>query len=128
MSQQPFMADLIKARFYVPLENPFRTVPMTKHKMSLCQSIGTAAFPPKAIGVAVGARLRDGIKTEQVECLRGSVGHRGNPEAASFAVALGDIHPAERLRLITVPTQGIESGRLGFRGVPEDSVHTGSFR
>ena len=51
-----------------------------------------------------------------------------NPETASFAVALGNVHPAERLRLITVPTQGGESGRLGLRCVPEDSVHTGSLR
>ena len=67
------MADLIKARFYVPFENPLWTVPMTQHEMSLCQSIGAAAFSPKAIGVAVGARFRDGIETEQVECLRGSI-------------------------------------------------------
>src|SRR3954452_23303033 len=128
MCQEPFMADPIKSRFYVPFENPFGTVPMTQHEMSLCQSIGAAAFSPKAIGVAVGARFRDGIETEQVECLRGSIGHRGNPEATSFAVALGNVHPAERLRSITVPTQGAERGRLGFRCVPEDSVHTGSLR
>ena len=97
-------------------------------RMGLCQGIGTAAFPPKAIGMAVGLGFRDGIEAEQVECLHGPIGHRGNPEAASLAVALGNVHPAERLRLITVPTQGAESGRLGFRCVPEDSVHTGSLR
>ena len=51
-----------------------------------------------------------------------------NPKAAPFAVAFGDVHPAERLRSITVPTQGAESGRLGLRCVPEDSVHTGGLR
>ena len=51
-----------------------------------------------------------------------------DPEAAPFAVALGDVYPAERLRSVTVPTQGGESGRLGFRCVPEDSVHPGSHR
>src|SRR5262249_29205105 len=35
---------------------------------------------------------------------------------------------AERLRSITVPAQGGESGRLGLRCVPEDSVHTGGLR
>jgi hypothetical protein len=35
--------------------------------------------------------------------------HR-NPETTPFAVALGDVHPAERLRLITVPAQGAEGG------------------
>src|SRR5215831_19320443 len=51
-----------------------------------------------------------------------------HPETAPFAIALGNVHPAERLRLVTVPTQGGESGRLGLRCVPEDSVHTGSLR
>ena len=45
-----------------------------------------------------------------------------------FSIALGNVHPAERLRLVTVPTQSAESGRLGFRCVPEDSVHAGSLR
>src|SRR3954451_6211883 len=96
--------------------------------MSLSERIGTAAFPPKAIGMAIGLGFRDGIEAEQVECLHGPVGHRGNPEAASLAVALGDVHPAERPRSVTVPAQGAESGRLGLRCVPEDSVHTGGLR
>ena len=104
------MADSIKASFDVPFENPLWTVPMAQQEMSLRQRIGTAAFSPKAIGMAVGLRFRDGIETEQVECLRGAVGHRGNPQAASLAIAFGNVHPAERLRLITVPTQGAESG------------------
>src|ERR1700722_2947844 len=122
------MADSIKASFDVPFENPLWTVPMAQQEMSLRQRIGTAAFPPKAIGMAVGLRFRDGVETKQVECLHGPIGHRGNPETALFAVALGNVHPAERLRLVTVPTQGAESGRLGFRCVPENSVHTGSLR
>src|SRR4051794_35714237 len=122
------MADSIKASFDVPFEDPFGTVPMAEQKMNLCQGIGTAAFPPKAIGMAVGLGFRDGVEAEQVECLHGPIGHRGDPEAASLAIALGDVHPAERLRSITVPTQGAESGRLGSRCVPEDPVHTGSLR
>ena len=51
-----------------------------------------------------------------------------NPEGTPSPVVLGNVHPAERLRLVTVPTQSVESGRLGFRCVPEDSVHTGSLR
>ena len=76
--------------------------------------------------MAVGAGFRDGIEAEQVERLHGPGGHRGDPEAATPAVALGDVHPAERLRPIAVPTQGAESGRLGLRCVPEDPVDTGS--
>ncbi len=126
--QEPIMADSIKASFDVPFENPLWTVPMTQQDMDLFQGIGTAAFPPKARGMAVGLRFRDGIETQQVECLHGPVGHRGNPETAPFAVAFGNVHPAERLRLITVPTQSAESGRLGLRCVPESSVHTESLR
>src|SRR5262249_24236097 len=101
---------------------------MAQHDVSLCQRIRTAAFPSKAIGMAVGAGFRDGIEPEQVKSLHGPISHGGNPEATPLAVALGDVHPAERLRSITVPTQGAESARLGFRCVPEDSVHTGSLR
>ena len=54
------------------------TVPMAQQEMSLCQRIGTAAFPPKAIGMAVGSGFRDGIETQQVECLHGPIGHRGD--------------------------------------------------
>src|SRR5262245_17527331 len=128
MCQEPFVADLIKAGFDISLKNPFRTVPMAQHDVSLCHRIRTAAFPPKAIGMTVGAGFRDGIEPEQVESLHGPIGHGGNPEATPLAIALGDVHPAERLRSRTVPTQGGESGRLGFRCVPEDSVHTGSLR
>src|SRR5258708_9330325 len=96
--------------------------------MNLVEGIGTAAFESKAIGMAVGLRFRDGIETQQVECLHGPVGHRGNPEAAHFSVTFRYVHSTERLRLVTVPTQSAESGRLGSRCVPEDSVHTGSLR
>src|SRR5262249_32106879 len=118
----------IQAGFDIAFENPFGIVPMTQQVMGLSHRIGTAALTPKAIGVAVGLRFRDGIEAEQVQGLHGSIGHGGNPEASPLIVALGDVHPAERLRSITVPAQGAESGRLGLRGVPEDSVHTGGLR
>ena len=55
--------------------NPVWAVPMAQQDMSLCQGISTAAFPPKAIGMAVGVRFRDGIETEQVESLQSSIRH-----------------------------------------------------
>src|SRR6266446_10584604 len=122
------MANHIKASFDIPFENPLRAEPTTQQSMSLFEGIGTAALQAKAIGMAVGLGFRDGIEAQQVECLHGPIGHRRNSQTAAFAVAFGNVHPAERLRLITVPTQGAESGRLGFRCVPEDSVHTGSLR
>src|SRR5262249_15460362 len=122
------MANFIKASFDITLENPLGAVPMTQQDVSLCQGISTAPLPPKAIGMAVGVRFRNGVETEQVESLHGSIRHGGNPETSPFSVALGDVDPAERLRSITVPAQGGESGRLGLRCVPEDSVHTGGLR
>ena len=56
--QEPIMADAIKASFDVPFKNPLWTVPVTQQDMDLFQGIGTAAFPPKAIGMAVGLQSR----------------------------------------------------------------------
>ena len=55
---------------------------MAQHRMGLCQGVRTAALPPKAVGMAVGQGFRDGIQTEQVQCLRGAIGHRGYPHGA----------------------------------------------
>src|SRR5437764_13117369 len=104
------MADLIKASFDIPFENPLRTVPITQQNMGLCEGIGTAALQAKAIRMAVGLGFRDGIEAQQVEGLHGSIGHGRNSQTAAFAVAFGNVHPAERLRSITVPTQGAERG------------------
>ena len=66
MRQEPFMADLIKARFDITFEDPFGIVPVTQQVIGLSHRIGTATFPPKAIGVAVGLGFRDKIEAEQV--------------------------------------------------------------
>ena len=59
---------------------------MAQHRMGLCHRIGTAAFSPKAIGMTISQTLRDGIETEQVQSLHGSIAHRGNPQATPLAV------------------------------------------
>ena len=82
---------------------------MTQHDMSLCHRIGTAAFPPKAIGVAVGVRFRDGIEAEQVECLHGPVGHGGNTHSALPP------HAHHRWDLSPSPIPIIRSGGSGSR-------------
>ena len=51
---------------------------MTQQVMGLSHRIGTAALPPKAIGVAVGLGFRDGIEAEQVQGLHGSIGQDGD--------------------------------------------------
>jgi len=52
--------------FNIPFENPLWTMPIAQQKMGLLQGVGTAAFQSKAIGMAVGLRFRDGIKTQQI--------------------------------------------------------------
>jgi len=122
------MADLVKASFDVALENPFRAMVMAQHDVGLCHRIGAATFPPKAVGVAVGVRFRDGIETEQVQRLHGPVGHRGNPEDRAVcrcswectpggAVAVDNRADARRRKRPTWPPC-----------VPQDSVHTGGLR
>jgi hypothetical protein len=76
------VADLIKASFDIPFENPFWTVAMAQHGMSLVHRIRTAAFPPKAIGMTISQTLRDGIETEQVQCLHRPVAYRGDAHSA----------------------------------------------
>ena len=63
---------------------------MAQHGMCLSHRIGTAAFSPKAIGMTVGQTFRDGIETEQVQCLHGAIAHRGNPQATPLAIAFGN--------------------------------------
>ena len=78
--QQPSVTDPIKAGFDVAFEDPASRPWWTSEDLvTLIQGIGTAALQPKAIGMAVGQRFRDGIETEQVEGLHGAIGHCGYP-------------------------------------------------
>ena len=52
--------------------------------VAFVQGIGTAAFRPKAVGMAVGEGFRDGIEAEQVQGLHGPIGHRGDAQGASL--------------------------------------------
>jgi hypothetical protein len=103
-------------------------VASAQNDVTLLKGVGTATFESKAVGVAIGQCFRDRIQTEQVQCLHGPIPHRGDPEWTALAVAFGNVHPAERLRLITVPSQRAESLRFRLRCVPDLSVHTRSFR
>ena len=50
-----------------------------KDLVTFIQGIRTATFQPKAIGMAVGQRFRDGIEAKQVQRLHGSISHRWYP-------------------------------------------------
>jgi hypothetical protein len=77
--------------------------------MDLFQGIRATPFQPEAIGMAVGQRFRDGIESQQVERLLAAIDHGRDSEWASFSITFGNVYPAERLRLIAVPTQSVES-------------------
>src|ERR1700734_1631980 len=77
------MTDAIKAGFDVAFENPVGTARVStvwtpEDFVTLIQGIRTAAFQPKAVGMAVGQGFRDGIEAEQVESLHGSIRHYGH--------------------------------------------------
>ena len=103
------MADFIKASFDVTLEDPLGTVLTSQQDMGLCHGIGAGAFSPKAIGMAVGLRFRDGIEAEQVKGLHGSVGHGGNTHSALPP------HAHHRWDLSPSPIPIIRSGGSGSR-------------
>jgi hypothetical protein len=64
MPQQPGVADAIKAGSDIPFQNPWGTMPVAQQGMNLSERIGTPAFQAKAIGMAVGARFRNGIESQ----------------------------------------------------------------
>ena len=69
----------IQIGFDIPLQDPARTGRTPKDLVTLIQGIGTAAFQSKAVGMAVGEGLCDGIEAQQVEGLHGPIGHGRNP-------------------------------------------------
>jgi hypothetical protein len=99
------MADPVEAGFDIPLQDPSWSVPIAEQEMNLLDGIGTAAFQPKAIGMAIGQSFRDGIESEQVERLHGPVSHRGNAERTLLTVAFGNVHAPQGLRPVAVPAQ-----------------------
>jgi len=78
------VTDTIVAGFDVAFENPVgtarvATVVTSEDFVTLVHGIRTAALQPKAIGMTVGQRFRDGIETKQVESLHGAIGYCGYP-------------------------------------------------
>src|SRR6266545_5980828 len=105
------MTDAIKARFDISFQNPARTVRTAQDVMTLFQGIRTTPLQPKAIGMAIGQAFRNRIEGQQVQSLHRSVRYGGDAQSAPFAVALGNGHAAEWLRLVAVPAQRAEGVR-----------------
>src|SRR5947209_6468469 len=87
----------VVARLDVPFQNPSRPVRTQEHFVTMLQGVRTAAFQTESVGAAIRQGFFDGVQAEQVKSLHGPVGHRGNAQRTFLAVALGNVHPAERL-------------------------------
>src|SRR5262249_25631898 len=118
----------VVARLDVPFQDPPGPTGDAQKLMAALQRVRTAASFPEAEGVLVRQGFLDRVQTKQVKSLHGPVGHGENAQRPPLAVALGNVHPAGRLRLVAVPPQGAESSRLGLRGVPDDAIDTRSPR
>jgi hypothetical protein len=73
--------------------------------MTLLDGIRTAAFQPKAVGVAVGLGFRDRVEPQQVEGLLGAVDHGRNAKGTLATIALGYVDSAQWLGPVATPTQ-----------------------
>ena len=60
---------------------------------------------PKAVGIGVSRRFRDGFQRQQIQRLHGAVFHRGNSQRPLFSVGLRDINPPQGLRSISSTLQ-----------------------
>src|SRR5260370_28023842 len=95
--------------------------------MTVIQSGGTAAATAKAVGVGSGSRFRDRVQTEQVEGLHGAIGQGRDTQRTQlgWVAAFRNVHPSQRLWLITVAAEFAESLGLQLRSVPDVAVHSG---
>ena len=93
------MADPVKARADVALQNPLgRALPAEQDK-ALCYGVGGGSFGSKPVGARVPRRLGHRTERQQVECLHRAVQHSRDTQGSEFGrVLLRDIHSPERLR------------------------------
>jgi hypothetical protein len=79
MGEEPVVADPVKARLDVPFQHPLRCTPAVgERRVEEHERVCGTPFRTEAIGMVVGSGLRDWFERQQVECLHGTVVHRGN--------------------------------------------------
>src|SRR6266849_5199050 len=117
------MADVVKASFDVCLEYPLRTIAPRQRCEALLDCICNRPLGSEPIRVPVRRALGDWFQREQVERLHRPVFHRRDSERTHLAVALRDVHPPQRARLVTAPFERQHGLRFGFRRGPEFMVH-----
>ena len=128
VGQHPVVADPIEAGLDIAFENPRSGVVVAQDLVALIQRVSTTAFQTKAVGVTVGQRLRDRVETEQVECLHGPVRQGGNPQRTQlgWVAAFRNVDAAQRLWLVAVATQSMESRGFQLGSLPAFAVDSGS--
>src|SRR5947209_359297 len=121
------MTDPIKAGFDIAFQDPRRAVTLTQNLVALVQSVGTATVTAKTVGVGIGSRFLDRIEAEQVQGLHGSIGQGRDAQRTKLGgvAAFRNVDPPQRLWLITMPAELVESGCFPLRSVPAVAVHSG---
>ncbi len=89
------MRNSVKAGANIAFEYPLCTILPTQGNEACFDGICCRAGCPKSRRVRVSRRLRNRVKSQQVEGLHGSITHRENTQPTLFAVwsANGSLHP-----------------------------------
>src|SRR5690349_11738322 len=112
------MRNPVEAGAYIALEYPLRTIFSAQSNETCFDGICCGARCPKPVGVRISRRLRNRIKSQQVEGLHGSITHRQDTKWALFAIAFRDIDTARRLWVITPLPQRVNGCGFLFGCVP----------
>jgi hypothetical protein len=109
--------EVVETAFVISLKNPWcGDLPRQQIKHA-CDSILRTSAPTRTVGVRIGSCFRHRLKTLQMQDLLSTDNHGGDSERAHLvAVALGDVHPAQRLRSKTAAAQPLDGLPLGFPG------------
>ena len=128
MSQEPIVADPIKAGLDVAFEHPDGGRLHAQRFVALLERVRRRPPSTEAVGVYVPRGFRDRIEGEQVEGLHRPVIHCRDAERSQLAVALLDVDASKRQGTIPPLFQRGCGLHLTPRRVPQNAVHTrGSF-
>src|SRR5882724_1965278 len=126
MAFQPSMSKIVETAFDVAFQNPrCGSLPCQKIKHT-SDRILRAPIPAETVGMGIGLCFRHWLQTLQMQGLLSTVYHDGDSQWTLLrrAAALGDVHPAQRLRSKTTTVQPLDGVPLGFRGGPNLAIHT----
>jgi hypothetical protein len=99
---------------------------MGQDREALPNGIRRGSLGAESIGVRIALRFRNGIESQQVQSLHGSILHRGNRKGAkaSRTAVLRNVDAPKRLGSVTPVPQGCDGACFLLWRVPDDSVDT----